>query len=152
MLGLPVVERRWLGPRYEAARRSHAALLPVLEAPENRIVDELERDGLSLSSLDELEVPGTPEFLAAASQVASELARCAESSSVRGTHTLTADAELLREHPEIFRWGLDERLLRVVEGYLGLPVAYDGLSFYYSIADNREAGPAAGTAIAKTTV
>jgi hypothetical protein len=28
-----------------------------------------------------------------------------------------------------------------VESYLGLPVAYDGLSFYYSVADGKDLGP-----------
>jgi hypothetical protein len=44
-------------------------------------------------------------------------------------------------HPTIFRWGLATRLLQIVECYLGLPVGYDGLSYYYSVADGREAGP-----------
>lgn len=44
-------------------------------------------------------------------------------------------------YPEIFLWGAEERLLNIVESYLKLPVAYDGLSYYFSPADGREAGP-----------
>jgi hypothetical protein len=44
-------------------------------------------------------------------------------------------------HPTIFRWGLAELILQIVECYVGLPVGYDGLSYYYSVADGQEARP-----------
>jgi hypothetical protein len=52
-----------------------------------------------------------------------------------------ANADQLIAHPEILCWGLSERILKIVECYLGLPVGYGALSFYYSVADGRDAGP-----------
>ncbi|MEE3715428.1 hypothetical protein V2H45_01565 [Tumidithrix elongata RA019] len=59
----------------------------------------------------------------------------------KGKHTLTANAEQLMRYPEIFFWGAEKRLLNIVENYLKLPVAYDSLSYYYSIADGKDLGP-----------
>jgi hypothetical protein len=59
----------------------------------------------------------------------------------QGKHTLTANADQLMRYPEIFFWGAERRLLNIVENYLKLPVAYDSLSYYYSLADGKDLGP-----------
>jgi hypothetical protein len=45
-----------------------------------------------------------------------------------------AGADDLMRFPEVFRWGLQARLLRLVEAYLGLPVGYDGVNLLYTPA------------------
>jgi hypothetical protein len=138
VLNLPGVESRLLGPRYERAVKAHSARLPILDGLESRIVGELDRGGLSVSSIEELDLGGSDEMIRSARRVADELA---ERSATTPKHTLTARQAQLAPYPIIFRWGLAMRLLRIVEAYLRLPVGYDGLSFYYSMADSREAGP-----------
>jgi len=51
-----------------------------------------------------------------------------------------AGADDIARHPAIFAWGLQQRLLDIVEHYLELPVAYDGLNLFYTIADGRQIG------------
>jgi hypothetical protein len=59
----------------------------------------------------------------------------------RGKHTLTANDDQLMRYPDIFFWGAQKRLVNIVENYLKLPVAYDSLSYYYSVADGKDMGP-----------
>ena len=55
-------------------------------------------------------------------------------------HEVLANAAQLLQHEEIFRWGLSEKILSIVENYLQLPVGYDGLMFVRSHADGKETG------------
>ena len=44
-------------------------------------------------------------------------------------------ADQLLEDPVVWRWGLDERLLDIVENYIGLPVRYYGANVRREVAD-----------------
>jgi hypothetical protein len=134
-------ERLVLYPRYQQWQSRHRAALPVLDASEREIVDRLDREGIYITSLEALAIPDSQQLLAAAEPISKELARLSRQPSQAGNHTLMATADQLLQHPEILRWGLSARLLKIVESYLGLPVGYGGLSFYYSVADGRDAGP-----------
>lgn len=94
-----------------------------------------------ITSLEALGISNTDHFLASAQKLAQELKQMSAYPLHQGKHTLTATAEQLMLYPEIFMWGGEEKLLRIIESYLKLPVAYDGFSYYYSVADLREAGP-----------
>jgi hypothetical protein len=134
-------EQLVLFPRYQQWRDRHKAALPVLEATELAIVEQLEREGICITSLAALGVPDSHKLLAAAEPISKELAHLSRTPSHLGKHTLMATATQLMQHPEIICWGLSPRLLKIVESYLGLPVGYGGLSFYHSVADGRDAGP-----------
>ncbi|AFY96784.1 hypothetical protein [Chamaesiphon minutus] len=133
---------RWiLLPRYQQWRDRHQEHLPKLEASELAIVEQLEQEGICITSLEVLAIPDSQKLLDAAEPITKELAQLSRSHSHAGKHTLMANADLLLKHPEILEWGLSKRILKIVECYLGLPVGYGGLSFYYSVADGRDAGP-----------
>jgi len=134
-------ERSVLFPRYQQWRDRHQPQLPQLDPRERAIAEQLEREGLCLTSLAALDIPDSQQLLAAAEPITQELAHLSRAPSHAGKHTLMATAEQLLKHPEILSWGLSERLLKIVECYLGLPVGYGGLSFYYSVADGRDTGP-----------
>jgi hypothetical protein len=119
----------------------HKPYLPELSEQDMAIALELESNGISITSLEALDLPNTDIFLSAAQKLAEELALSAQSPNAKGKHTLTASAAQITQYSEVFFWGVQERLLRIVEQYLKLPVAYDGLSYYYSIANAVEAGP-----------
>ena len=115
--------------------------MPILEDTERTIVEQLEQDRICITSLTALAIPDSQQLLQAAEPISKELANLARMPSHLGKHTLMATAAQLLQHPEIIRWGLSQRLLKIVESYLGLPVGYGALSFYYSVADGRDAGP-----------
>jgi hypothetical protein len=138
---LSLVEQQFLFPHYQALLEQHKPNLPKLSDHDRAIAQEIELNGISITSLEALKLPNTDIFLSAAQKIAEELALIAQSSKAKGKHTLTASAAQITRYPEVFLWGVQERLLRIVEQYLKLPVAYDGLSYYYSIANGVEAGP-----------
>ncbi len=135
------LEKTWLYPRYQRWMQDHSAQLPLLSPIEQRIVHQLEEHGFCVTSLAELEIDHTSDFLVSAQQLAAQMQKTAQRPEYQGVHTLTASAQQLIQHVDIFAWGASERLLKVVEHYLKLPVAYDGPSVYYSVADGRVAGP-----------
>ncbi len=134
-------EQSVLLPQYQQRLDQHKTQLPKLDSNELAIVEQLEREGVCITSLEALDIPNSQPLLEAAQQITSELAQQSRSLGHNHKHTLMATADQLMAHPEIFFWGLSERILKIVESYLGLPVAYDGAAFYYSVADGRDAGP-----------
>jgi hypothetical protein len=134
-------ERSFLLPQYQQRLNRHQIQLPQLDSTEEMVVRQLKQEGICITSLDALDIPNSNMILESAQQITAELFQQSRSPSNSRKHTLMASANQLMAHPEIFVWGLSERILKMVEAYLGLPVAYDGLSFYYSMANGREAGP-----------
>ncbi len=134
-------EESFLLPRYQEQRQKHKEHLPRLTENEYAIAEALERQGVCITSLEALDIPNTQSFLASAEQITAELAEKSKMSGYSHKHTLMAGASQLMAYPNTFFWGLSERILRIVECYLGLPVAYDGAAFYYSVADGRDVGP-----------
>jgi hypothetical protein len=138
---LPLIEQQVLYPHYQGFLEQHKPYLPELCAQDLAIAQELETNGISVTSLESLDLPDTSNFFTAAQKLSNELAQMAQSPKYEGKHTITANAEQIMRYPDVFLWGAQERLLRIVERYLKLPVAYDGLSYYYSLANGAEAGP-----------
>ncbi|HAX88785.1 MAG TPA: phytanoyl-CoA dioxygenase [Cyanobacteria bacterium UBA11370] len=52
-------------------------------------------------------------------------------------YVIHADSAQILSHPNIFLWGLEERLLNIVESYLGVPVAYRGVFFQRDLANGQ---------------
>ncbi|PZO39594.1 MAG: hypothetical protein DCF19_13490 [Pseudanabaena frigida] len=138
---LEIIEQKILYPRYQKFIQEYQPLLNSLRPEENKIVQELEQYGVSITNLEELAIPLSDRFFSAAQKISEELKHNAELPLYKGKHTLTANAEQIMRYPELFLWGADAKLLRIVEGYLKLPAGYDGLSYYYSPPDSLESGP-----------
>lgn len=138
---LQIVEQKILYPRYQESIQVYQPLLSSPTPEETKIVQELEEYGISITNLDDLAIPDSEIFLSAANNISQELKNNAHLPFYIGKHTLTANAEQLMRYPELFLWGANTKLLRIIENYLKLPVAYDGLSYYYSTADAKEVGP-----------
>jgi hypothetical protein len=147
IFNIDFVEKTILLPRDQQLVQEHANSLPQLDPEGARIVAGLEQQGIYSTTLDALDLPNTQQFLTAAHSVSTELAQMAKSTRYtryKGMHTLTGTAQQLLDHPEIFWWGTAERLLNIAERYFHLPVAYDGLSFYHSVANGKDGGPCKG--------
>lgn len=138
---LDFLEKEVLYPHYQAYLENHAPHLPELTEQEAGIVASLNQTGFHITSLSALGLPNTEQFWASAQNLSRELEVCSHHPLNQGRHTLTATADQLMRYPEVVLWGTANRLLRVIEGYLRLPVAYDTPSYYYGVADGRLAGP-----------
>ncbi|MBD1927467.1 hypothetical protein H6F74_14625 [Trichocoleus sp. FACHB-90] len=51
-----------------------------------------------------------------------------------------ASPNQIMNHPDIFLWELEERFLNIVENYIGVPVAYHGVSVRRDMLDGEQVG------------
>jgi hypothetical protein len=58
------------------------------------------------------------------------------------TSSIDMQAEtIIAKYPEVFFLSLSQRILNIVESYLGLPAAYHGVALRRSLIDGKEVGP-----------
>ncbi|NEU75960.1 2OG-Fe(II) oxygenase [Hassallia byssoidea VB512170] len=118
---------------YQTALNKHLVNLPVLSTSDRALVETIKRDGVVITSLSALGIPSNPRFFQVAKKLKSEIPKSI--SGQKNEFVVHATSQQMMEHPEIFLWGLEERLLNIVENYLGLPVAYQGVFFRRDIAN-----------------
>lgn len=139
-LKIPFVEKNILYPRYQKYLRDYQSKLPVLDLIDSKIVDELQKTGIYVTSLESLGIANTSEFVEAATKLSQELTEISLLPANKNKYEILATSAQLLKYKELFQWGLNDRLLKIVEKYLGLPVAYDGLLSVLSIANGQEIG------------
>jgi len=124
-------EQRW-NLVYWGRRLRHRDALPALPAKDAALVARLKRDGAVITSLAELAIPGSAAMLAAGDEL--HQAIIGRIPADKGGFTIHATAGEIGQHPELIRWGLNERLLAIVENYSGLPAIYRGLTVRRDVA------------------
>lgn len=130
--------RNLLGQRHASALASHQTRLPSLSASDRQIVDTVDREGVFMTTLDALALPCSDDVLRAGRALATGFSAQARARAAAGEPFLYVPPERLLAHPEIFAWGLHDRLLDIAESYIGLRPAYDGVCLNYTVADGRE--------------
>lgn len=135
--------RTWLGQRHAAAVDRHSGALPPRDDVTCGIVHALNRNGVCITTLDELglgsgSVPASQDVVDLAWKLAQDFAPDARALAKDGQQFIIVPPERIVENPAIFQWGLQDRLLDIAESYIGLPVAYDGVAINYTVADGRE--------------
>ena len=119
---------------YEKSLQMHVNSLPRLEAFDYSIVDAVKNQGIFVTSLAEIAIPSSSLIESAAKSL---LPRIPNKLSLdENEYVIHATESQVMEYPEIFLWGLEERLLDIAENYIGLPVAYHGMYFRRDIANN----------------
>ncbi len=119
---------------YQRALNKHLVNLPVISTSDRTLVETIKRDGVVITSLSALGIPSNPRFFQVAKKLMSEIPKSI--SSQKDEFVVHASPEQMMEYPEIFLWGLEQRLLNIVENYLGLPAAYQGVFFRRDIAND----------------
>lgn len=130
--------RMKLSERHVAALHRHGPNLPPLGPVEKAIVDQLDRDGIALTSVDTLGLPDSDAMIDMSLHLAQRFAAQAHAQAATGKVFMIVPPEDIVDHPGIFHWGLQDRLLDIVESYIGLPPAYDGVAINYTVADGQE--------------
>lgn len=132
---------------YALSLATHRGSLPTLCSYDLNLVKQLKTEGVAMTSLDELNVPRTPQLIQAANCLITDLEtnglRTAPSKSRREafSHSLPVDpVKIAKEYPEVFIWGLEERILDILEFYMGLPVACHGVNIRRDIVDGQQIG------------
>jgi hypothetical protein len=112
--------------RYQSRLLEHAPHLKPLPSPQQQLVRAVARSGVAICDLDAIGLSGTTELKASATRLAATLRRNLEPSS---WDDLT--------EPDVWRWGLREDVLDLVESYLGLPPRYIGAQVRRESADGQ---------------
>ncbi len=125
---------------YRVALSNHAKNLPALEtgdtvssslrdAPQGTakgdraILDTLKHEGVCVTSLDALGLKSTANLLSESyNQLAAMPASVTNHSSRKLPQIYT-----VTDLPEFSHWGSEQRLLNIIENYIGLPVAFHGV-------------------------
>ena len=128
---------------------TYAGRRPALSPSDAALVATLKREVAAVTSLDELNYPSTEKLsddvvrLVAALPDRSALAVAGDPLEARNTHLhcFSIDPpELADEYPSILLWGLEPRLLDVVENYLGVPVAFESVHLRKDIGTAQQVG------------
>jgi hypothetical protein len=108
---------------YRVALLKHAPNLPVLEEKYSPIVNTLKTEGACLTSLSELGLATSDDLLRASEQyLATMTAPIANALGQKLPQIYT-----VTDIPEFSRWAKEKRLLDIIENYIGLPVAFQGV-------------------------
>ncbi|MBH8573532.1 2OG-Fe(II) oxygenase [Nostocaceae cyanobacterium CENA369] len=123
---------------YQTALEKHISQLPAISTSDFDLIEKIKHEGVVITSLEDLKIPSTPKLLQAAENLIPKI--LSSIAAQKNDFTIHASAQQIMEYPEIFLWGLEQRLLNIVENYLGLPVAYHGAYFRRDIANQVEQG------------
>jgi hypothetical protein len=121
---------------YRVALAQHRRKLPVLSAGDRLIVDTLKQEGVYITSLAELSLASTPNLLATANSYMSSLLTpwdIQPGYQLPQIYTVT-------DLPEFFNWGIEERLQKIIENYIGLPIAFHGVHFRKDFPNQQQSG------------
>lgn len=129
---LSIVERR-AAAAYDLAIQRYADQLPTLAAVDQRVIERLEQEGIFITTLSALKLRQTDAMLQAVNCILPTLSTL--SACKPGEFLIKASGEQLLQHPDLWLWGLEERLLNLVERYLKLPCAYHGVYFRKDLAN-----------------
>ena len=112
-------------------REKYRQSLPQLTPQDRDIVATLEREGVYITSLAELSLPHTKRLIKELIVLHPHLYTLSHLTNWRvGIPSLRKFS-----HSEILFWGLGERLLDIVENYIGLPLLFHGVDLRRDIAD-----------------
>lgn len=119
------------------ARRlaDHANRLPALSEQDQAIVDSMRAEGIFATHLSELNLPLTAEAVQTAKALLANPDTFQQNQNKKGI-----PAEVLNQQPDLLLWAMDERLLDIVENYIGLPIFYLGVEVRQEFADGEATG------------
>ncbi len=126
----------WTGPERRKAPRESSSV--ILDEAGRTIVRALFKDGVHITSLDSLGMPGSDDMFDEARDLSAVLQMRSMTPKLFGKSILAAEADDLLARRRLFDWGLNGRILDIAEAYLRTTCAYDGVDFHYSVADGRE--------------
>ena len=118
---------------YQAAVNKNTYNIPVISSSEFAMVDALRREGIFVTSLEKLGIPSTSRLLHASQSLLPKILTTSVSS--KKEFMIKATSNQLMEYPELFLWGLEPKLLKIIENYLSLPIAYHGLYLRRDLAN-----------------
>ena len=125
---------------YQRRIKKYVKYLPKIDLEDLKKVESLHEEGVFITSLEKLAIPSTSLVNASAKKLLPELLAVSNYESDDGNYVISLPLFKLMKYPEIFLWGLEERLLNIIENYIGLPVLYHGAHFRREVANGKLIG------------
>jgi hypothetical protein len=119
---------------YRASCWQHRKKMPVLAAGDRLILDSIKRDGIHITNLTELGLTSTSKLLSSAYNLLPSMGTTNYSSSTQNP----PEIYIVTDIPSFYNWGKEQRLLNIVENYIGLPVAYHGVHLRKDFANIKQ--------------
>ncbi|MGB3691123.1 MAG: hypothetical protein WBG70_20980 [Spirulinaceae cyanobacterium] len=130
------LEQSFFHPKYSKYKKCCQDKLPDISSNDAEIVNKLNKNGIYITSLSSLNIDNTTEFVNAVNKLMEELTERTKKDKV--SFAVKSNLEQLIKYPEIFRWGLEDRLISIAANYIGLPIAYDTFMPHLSINNGKE--------------
>ncbi len=130
------LETNFFYPKYQKYIANYQNQLPSVTADDQVIVETLKQQGIYTTTLSSLGIPNTKEFTEDVNSLMVELTKVSEKRTTK--FAFESNFEQLLRYPQIFHWGLEDRLISIVSNYLGTPIAYDTFMAHLSINNGKE--------------
>ena len=123
---------------YQQAIEKNLQNLPTLPTNDIDLIETVKKEGVVISTLEKLGITSTTDMWKSAQNL---MLKLSQKTYFQPNQIVNhASPQQIMEYPQIFLWGLEQRLLNIIENYLGLPVAYQGVYFRQDIANQLELG------------
>jgi hypothetical protein len=124
---------------YQDLLKNYISCLPLLSSADNKILQELQDTGTCVTSLTELSFKSNDKMLAMSRQLIDKI-NALPIDPNKDISDINLALEGLLDYPDIYLWGLEERLLDIIENYIGLPVTYQGFGMRKDFANGKSVG------------
>ncbi|GAB4536854.1 MAG: hypothetical protein Tsb0014_25000 [Pleurocapsa sp.] len=124
---------------YQASLVNYAPFLPKINAEDQTIVNCIKNTGIYVFSIEKLQLHRTKAMLKESIKPTKILQKTKVKNDLHGCAVGLTKTQLIK-YPDIFLWGLEPRLLNIIENYIGLPVIYQGLSMRRDLPDGKQVG------------
>ncbi|MFM2062192.1 MAG: hypothetical protein RLZZ507_1862 [Cyanobacteriota bacterium] len=119
---------------YQASLAKQRKNLPALSHEDQLIAQTLKKEGVYITSLENLELPSTAQMLDSAKNYA---AMMESPRNVQSGYNLP-QIYTVTDLPEFFTWGIEKRLQNIIENYIGLPIAFHGVHVRKDFPNNQQ--------------
>lgn len=123
---------------YQVAVEQYSPYLVDISETDLEIVEKIKQEGVFITSLSELGIASSYEFMVAAQNLIPHINPATYKE--QNNYVIHATSQQIMANPMIFLWGLEQRLLNIVENFFALPVAYHGVYLRRDVANNCEIG------------
>ncbi|MEA5575267.1 phytanoyl-CoA dioxygenase [Anabaena sp. UHCC 0451] len=108
---------------YQVSLVQHRKNLPILSNEDQLIAQTLKKEGVYITSLENLGLPSTAQMLDSAKNYAAMMKNPRNIESGYKLPQIYTVTDL----PEFFTWGIEKRLQNIIEHYIRLPIAFHGV-------------------------
>lgn len=117
-----------------------------LGTSDQAIINDLYTNGVHVTSVEQLFKSASKDLMDVLTKAATDLEASDSGNMPDYLQKKTSSFDmissaLISKYPEIFFLGLSEKILSLVETYIGMPAAYHGVALRLSLTDGLQAGP-----------